>query len=557
LSYNEDLSTTLLEGISSQLSAHLAATSPSRWAENYRVMTTKEEDREVYGPTRNWSFKGREYLREIHDCKANKIILPKGAQIGDTESMINRLFFSVDIKKRDVLYVLPTAEDAYDFSNGRLNAAIELSSRLREIFTDVNNVKHKKAGHVNFYCRGARGKSQLKSVPVQDLYLDEYDEISPIMVKLAEERLTGSDDEPTEIIASTPSVPDAGVWTEWTTSRQHHYFITCPNCSKEQTLEWPDNIVWEGDKTTLNAWICCSSCKFKIEHEDKHKLIDAGRWRCTANEHADHYGFHVSQLYSCTKGSHPREIVRVYLDEREEFKIIFQNSKLGKPYIPEGAKITPDMVKALTTTRPVFQAAQGACMGIDVAVAGGMHYIDISEVTADGVKVALNIFQAPWEDIPKIIEKYRVRCCVIDAQPERTNARSLARMFPGRVYVAFYPEGLKDLYVANEAKQTVLIDRSEVADMLHTRIRTGALSLPLFPKLEEYAKHCSNIVKTYKPDRWGLPVARYVNTGPDHFAHSSMYCEIALAMAPTPLWTPTINNPPEGAVNNPGPLFQV
>jgi hypothetical protein len=44
--------------------------------------------------------------------------------------------------------------------------------------------------------------------------------------------------------------------------------------------------------------------------------------------------------------------------------------------------------------------------------------------------------------------------------------------------------------------------------------------------------HDKNLVRTYEKDNTGNLVATYVNTGPDHFAHSLVYADIALALAP-------------------------
>ena len=48
----------------------------------------------------------------------------------------------------------------------------------------------------------------------------------------------------------------------------------------------------------------------------------------------------------------------------------------------------------------------------------------------------------------------------------------------------------------------------------------------------EYREHVKNLVRTYEKDNTGNLVATYVNTGPDHFAHSLVYADIALTLAP-------------------------
>ncbi len=43
--------------------------------------------------------------------------------------------------------------------------------------------------------------------------------------------------------------------------------------------------------------------------------------------------------------------------------------------------------------------------------------------------------------------------------------------------------------------------------------------------------HDKNLVRTYEKDEHGNPEAVYVETGPDHYAHSLCYAEIGLTFA--------------------------
>jgi hypothetical protein len=45
--------------------------------------------------------------------------------------------------------------------------------------------------------------------------------------------------------------------------------------------------------------------------------------------------------------------------------------------------------------------------------------------------------------------------------------------------------------------------------------------------------HDKNLVRTYEKDDHGNPEAVYVETGPDHFAHSLVYADIALTLVPS------------------------
>ena len=95
----------------------------SRWAEHRRVMGAP-----FNGP---YGFLRHPWCREIHDSKAAWTVAMKAAQLGVTETGINRAFFTLDQSKRDVLYVLPTALNASDFSKARFATALKLSQYLK------------------------------------------------------------------------------------------------------------------------------------------------------------------------------------------------------------------------------------------------------------------------------------------------------------------------------------------------------------------------------------------------------------------------------------------
>src|SRR3972149_675888 len=110
----------------------------SRWAEHRRVMGAPFNG--------NYSFARHPWCREIHDSKAAWAIAMKAAQLGVTETGINRAFFTLDQSKRDVLYVLPTALNASDFSKARFATALKLSPYLKDLFVDTNTVGLKSTG---------------------------------------------------------------------------------------------------------------------------------------------------------------------------------------------------------------------------------------------------------------------------------------------------------------------------------------------------------------------------------------------------------------------------
>ena len=155
----------------------------SRWAEHRRVMGEPFPGQ--------YSYDRHPWCKEITDSQASYNSAMKAAQLGITEVAINRAFYTVDVLRRDVLYVLPTLNNASDFAKARFNTALLYSPYLKRLFTDTNTIGLKQAAGDNLYIRGSRGDANLKSIPVSTLILDEVNEMDQKQIWLALERLSG------------------------------------------------------------------------------------------------------------------------------------------------------------------------------------------------------------------------------------------------------------------------------------------------------------------------------------------------------------------------------
>lgn len=492
---------------------------PSEWAERHRVLKT--------GP---WRWDGYEYLRALHDDMHPQIVIAKGAQIGITETMLNRTLYFLDVKRFDSLYVFPTDDDVTQFSAARFDPALEMSAYLRELFSDVKNVHHKRAGAVNMYLRTAGSRSQMKSIPVAHLVVDEYDEMNPENVALARERTAGHR-ERYEQDVSTPTLPDFGIWKEWALSDQFLYYVPCPICGEFQPLKWEENLAWQGRDATT-ATFCCAHCHAHWSSEDRARAIAAGEWRLEQEGTSGRRGYHVSQLYSPTLTAELLVAAFLETEDDEAKRQNFFNSKLGLPYVAEGSRLSGELIEScIDGLRRPSESSADATMGIDVAP-GGLNWIEIAEWWADH-KTVVEARRANWDELDGLMQCYRVRQCVIDAMPETTKAREFAIRWPGRVLLAFYPEGLKTTCQVREDDQIVNINRTEALDKAFNRFRNRTVILPHGLELfDTYKAHLCVPVKTYKENRLGIPIARYVCAGADHFAHAAAYNEIAGLLSP-------------------------
>lgn len=522
----------------------------SRWATHRRVMGMPLE-----GP---YSFLHHPWCEEIHDSLSIYNTTMKAAQMGMTEIAINRAFFTIDVLKKDVLYVLPTALNASDFAKSRFNTALSYSEYLSLLFTDTNTIGLKQAGGVNLYIRGSRGDSNLKSIPVSTLILDELDEMDEKQIWLALERLSGHKEKSVWSI-STPTIPKFGIHKMYVQGTQEHYMFKCPHCSKWTELVWPDCVEICGeainDPETKRSFLKCRECRHKLDHEEKHLWLSSSnaKWVPTASCNEDHRSFHINQLYSYAMS--PGEIVIAHFRGvgDEAANVEFFNSKLGMPYIPDGGQVTDEELDSLIgphskqDPRPTVGREKLICMGVDQ---GKMNHIVIMQFElgkyGSGGAMDLNaaytakllwegkISGSNFKDLDRFMAEWQVLACVIDADPQINDARRFARRFPGFAYLCRYRGGVtgKEIQMSEEdgGAPILTVDRTNWLDAMLGRFHSNRISLPTDISLE-FRDHTKNLVRTYVRDDMGNPRATYLNTGADHFAHALNYAEIALQMA--------------------------
>lgn len=536
----DELRRTIAEGLVSN-----SLTNCYRWATKRRVMGEP-----FPGP---YSGKYHPWVIDLHDSQASFNYAMKSAQMGVTEVGINRAFFILDQLKRDVLYVLPTALNASDFSKARFSVALKHSPYLANLFTDTNTVNLKQAGTTNLYIRGSRGDSNLKSIPVSELILDEVDEMDQKQIWLALERLSGQTRKCVWGI-STPTITNYGIHKLFLTGSQEHFVFKCPHCSRRTELIWPDCIEIIGetvnDPRCHESFLKCRECKHKLDHRGKPEWLGMGVWQPFAtNPNMDVRSFYINQLYSFTVT--PGEIVVAHFrglgDEAANKE--FHNSKLGLPFVGDGAQVTDDQIEGTikrhtsNDARPKIGGQRLITLGVDQ---GKWNYWVVCEWFVDGLSRDINVaahcrvlahgkfLEDDWHTLDELMREWQVLACVIDADPQINEARRFAKKFAGYVWLCRYRRGkvAKEISINDEGDGAPLatVDRTNWLTATLGRFRTQRIDLPADVSLE-FREHMKSLVRTYVYDEDKNPVATFVETAPDHYAHGLNYAEIALPLA--------------------------
>jgi len=509
-----------------------ALTSPGQWACDYRVM-----GKPYPGP---FSFLHHPWLRFMHDSTSDLNVGQKSAQMGYTETLLNWTFFGIDIQQESRLYVLPTDDDAIDFTASRFDPALESSPYLSALFTDVKNTRHKRAGSASLFIRGSRSRNKLKSVPVGGVAFDELDEMVQDNIVLAMERMSGQLRRQAWMV-STPTVNKYGINRWYQDSTQEHFFFPCPHCSVHVELTFPDCVIID-EANPEKSQYKCSACghildwRTRVEWLQKMKPV-------VANSAANYRGFYINQMYSMHLP--PEMLVRAYLKSQSDpaSEQEFYNSKLGLPHIVEGAQLTDEELEACIGNYGRGDLKPGTYITMGIDVGKWLHYeIDEWSFTAD-VYGDINTQATPriidmgkvldFEQLDKIMNRYRPMSAIIDANPERRKAIEFCNRHYGIAHACFYGRDVRSRdIVYGRDLPTITVDRTSWLDMSQYRFKNKTILIPKDTPLE-YKDHVKSLVKKFEKDTDGNVVPRYFAINDDHYAHTRNYNEIALAVGKT------------------------
>lgn len=514
----------------------------SRWAENCRIMGKPFPGR--------YNFRYYPWTKEMHNTDTDWVG-KKAAQLGYTEVALNRTFFTIDIKRLDCLYVLPAERpDAMQFAAGRFDPALQLSPYLHDLFSDVKNVHHKRAGATNLYIRGSRSRSGLKSIPVSLIVLDELDEMTQKNLPLASERQSGQVERQT-IKISTPTVAGKGIDHLYQDTTQEHFYFRCPACSRFTELIFPDCLVIEGDNINdprvKDSHIICKECKAYLPHETKHEWLALERGSCWQPMYTnrDTRGFYINQLYSPseTPALIANAVFRAKEDPADEQELF--NSKMGLVHEVKDSRVSFEQIEACISDynlRPTIQ--QGSIMTMGVDQGAKINYqIDQWYYQPQSSSMDLNENYRPrlvdagtvddWDDLDALMRKWCINYCVVDANPEKRNALAFASRFDGHVSLCHYAEGIVARNINKWAHEpSVSVDRTAWLDLSLGRIRKRHTWLPKNLQ-QDYKDHIHALIRKPEKDKFGNVIARYVKGDrvADHYAHARNYSELALQFA--------------------------
>jgi hypothetical protein len=481
------------------------------------------------------------------------VTVQKAAQMGFSVTGLIKALYMVDQKKTDVLFILPTAGQAGDFTKARLDQMVAISPAIRDMWKEGNVGLKTTHDHAHIFIRGSISESGLVSMPVGCAIVDEYDRCNPKAMSLVLERLAAHEKKHFFGL-STPTLPNFGINKQYQLGTMERFRFPCPCCGKKIELLWPDCIEICGEHSTdpdcQRSYFKCSECSGKLPHELKSEWLAKAYWEATQTAHG-HRSFHLNQMYG--PAISPGELVVAYHKGQSDdaAQVEFVNQKLGEPHLLEGARVTDQIIDQCMgphrtdDPRPEY-GDKMIVMGVDV---GTFLDIVVAEYQYDrdpGYEPHLNsVCKVLWTGrlagndfniLDRMMAEWQVQYSCVDFQPETNLAKAFARRFHGHASVVQYRRGttgheIKESF-DDERVSILTVDRTAFLDMSLGRLHKRRCILPQNIS-GVFREHTQNLVRTYEQDEIGRPKATYVSLGADHQAHALTLTEVAHMMAYT------------------------
>ena len=464
----------------------------------------------------------------IYEDLSPDVVVMKGTQVFVSEYLVNLSLWAIDSKYADrgnVLYMMPTQLLMDDFSQSRMDKAIEESPYLNRKFkasmskNQANRSRLKRLGGSSLHMRGSDSLKQAISVDADIVIDDEVDWFSEETVEWTRERL-GSSKQPLFRAVSKPVYPGQGIDLLYGESDKRQWHVRCSHCNRWQSIDWDKNIVFHYDnaiQAVTDVKVLCSNEKCR-EPIDRH---GPGEW-IAAHPGRRVHGYHLSRLLSPFANLIDMAEDSLRVSDIPKLQR-FYNSGLGLAYAPKGGRIDSSELKYDPDL--TLHTADTGFGGVDV---GLKLHAAVIERNNDRWEVRqLEEFDT-FEELDHWFSRNGIKTCVIDARGDPRATAEWAGKYAGCVYRWTHIENTNDVRYTEDTNE-VKLNRTSLLDMMYTTCREERLVFPTsIRNVPSFLAHLRALVRELVKDpRQNKLIPRYVGTAPDHYAFALSYAILA------------------------------
>lgn len=511
-----------------------------------------DNTRDPRDSTKPWSFQDHEYQIDIANDARPQVVARKCAQVGLSELQVRLMLAMLAIYNNvTAIYTLPTTSFARQFTRSRVDPVVASSPALRSLVTASNDSSElKQIGSAFLYIRGSFGQGAAISIPADILITDEVDfsnqkALTTFASRLGHAKMGGGHGIRRGF--STPTVEGFGVSKTFDLSTQAYYLAKCDHCHQWVCPSFMDDVIIPGfDRPIIeleppdvndtryriaDAHLHCPECRgvltvANLADPTKRQWVEKHPGRAIG-------GYQVSPFDVPTINPIPKTLGTLADFEKADWV----NFKLGLPFEDAENAFLRERIDRFTTLRmvqPAPMAARGCVMGVDV---GKTSWVVIG--LPHGARIKILWMERVVQDgndrlhnrLVELMDWFGVVKCVIDAAPDFSIALKLVEhSYVGQAYANYYVRTAGKKLTERDVQEddrVLKTDRTRSLDILVKEVNGGVFEFPHGGEIELFRDHLMAIKRVKEINNQGELVARWINTGPDHYGHALNYLRLA------------------------------
>jgi len=460
------------------------------------------------------------FLYDIYRDQSDELTVMKAAQIGMSTTSIIKNHHDAKRLKMDIIYTLPTDQDARVFVSGKVNRIIANNPSMLADVDDKDSIEQKQVGQSMIYFRGTFTKKAAIMITADRLVHDEKDSSKLDVISDYQARLQHSKFKQTHTF-SHPSLPETGVHADWLQSDQKHWFVTCQKCKFEQYLNWDTENPKKMSVDLEREIFVCKKCRHEITDEDR--LL--GRWRAKYPG-KKRSGYWVPMLIAGWISA--KEIIAKYRDKNTTAEFFYQKV-LGLPYADGSSKLLRNsFFQNLTGIKWAPQQDERIVMGIDTGLR-----LDYTLGNRDGL--FFHGDATDYKPLEDIMDRWPKCVAVIDAGGDLIGSRAFYAKYPGRVVLCYLVGDRNQNELATWGKGdehgSVKVDRNRIIQLVVDEFRNKRV--PVHGTEEdwyEYWLDWNNLskMKILDADTSQVKGYKWVRSGRDHRALATCFWRVGM-----------------------------
>lgn len=466
------------------------------------------------------NFDSHLFLMEIYDDNSQDLCVMKAAQVGMSTLQILKNHRDARRQKMDIIYTLPTDNDARLFVGSKVNRLIVNNPDLLKDVVDKDSVEVKKVGNSMIYFKGTWTKKATITTTADRLCHDEKDSSKLDIISDYQARLQHSKFKQTHTF-SHPSLPETGIHVDWLKSNQKHWHIKCPKCDKWQYLSWDIENPKKMSVDIERREYVCKKCRAVLDTEVRMQ----GQWIAKYPERKM-AGYWVPLLIAPWVSA--GDIIDKF-NNPETTQEFFYTKILGLPYADASAKLLRNsFLQNLTGQSYAPGEDERVVMGVDTG-------LKLDYVLGNRKGLFFYGDAKDYDELDILMKRWPRMICVIDQGGDLIGARKFHAKWVGRVFLCMLSGDRKTKELAKWGKGdeqgAVTADRNRCIQLCVDEFRTKRIPVHgTEADWFEYWLDWNNLakMKVLDPDTNQIKGYKWIRSGRDHKALATVFWRIGM-----------------------------